>query len=397
MIKLGEIAEVYSGYAFQSKDLSDDVSGIPVIKIGNIIGNEIDYTHTQFISSDLVSKRMESFYLQDKDILIAMTGQGSVGRVGQLRKKKKNDCLLLNQRVGRFVVNEDKYDRDFLFYVLSSDNYQRLLFSLGSGSGQPNLSPTIIKDVDIPLLPIETQKKISAILSSIDDKININKKKNSILQEQARALYKNWFIDYGPFGGICPDNWSSGKLKDVLALKRNPIKAGENTALPYLPIDVIPMNSFSIIEAKPNYEAQSSLVTFNKDDILIGAMRVYFHRVVIAPFDGITRTTCFTLVPIDPDYLAFGLLCCDLDSSIDYAQSTSKGSTMPYAVWEGGFGDMEIIIPDKAIAHEFNTLVMPLLRTIQSSFAENTNLREIRDYLIPHLMSGEIDVSDVAF
>ena len=192
-----------------------------------------------------------------------------------------------------------------------------------------------------------------------------------------------------------PDNWNIGKLKDILVLKRNAIKAGDNTVLPYLPIDVIPMNTFALSDIKPNSEAQSSLITFNKDDIVIGAMRVYFHRVVIAPFDGITRTTCFVLSPIDDEYLSYGLLCCDQDSSIEYAQTTSKGSTMPYAVWDGGLGDMEITIPDKDSAQRFNEVVLPMVRLIQSSYDENLRLRKLRDTLLPMLMSGELDISDI--
>ena len=218
---------------------------------------------------------------------------------------------------------------------------------------------------------------------------------NNNLQEQARALYRSWFVDFEPFDGSKPSNWKNGRLKDVLSLQRSSIKAGENTSLPYLPIDIIPMNTFGLSDVKPNEEAQSSLITFSKDDIVIGAMRVYFHRVIIAPFDGITRTTCFTLRPFNADYLGFSLLCCDQDSSIEYAQQTSKGSTMPYAVWDGGLGDMGIPIPDPKTAHRFNEIVMPMIRIIQSSFAENKNLRELRDSLLPRLMSGELDVSDL--
>ena len=202
-------------------------------------------------------------------------------------------------------------------------------------------------------------------------------------------------MDFLPFGGSQPESWKSGKLKDVLNLKRNAIKAGENTELPYLPIDVIPMNTFAISDVKPNEEAQSSLITFDKNDIVIGAMRVYFHRVIIAPFAGITRTTCFTLTPSDKCYLCFGLLCCDQDSSIEYAQTTSKGSTMPYAVWDGGLGDMDIVIPDKDTAYEFNEIVMPMIQTIQSSYEEIKHLRDLRDSLLPRLMSGEIDLSSL--
>ena len=218
---------------------------------------------------------------------------------------------------------------------------------------------------------------------------------NDNLQQQARTIYKEWFIDFGPNGSTTPDTWKHGKLKDILQLHKRAIKAGENTVLPYLPIDTIPMHSFGITEFRPNEEAKSSLITFKQDDIIIGAMRVYFHRVVLAPCDGITRTTCFTLSPYNNEYLSYALLTCDLESNIDYAQNTSKGSTMPYAVWDGGMGEIELIIPPIDVAEKFNNIVLPMLRQIQRNCKENQSLRELRDTLLPKLMLGEIDVSAV--
>ena len=208
-------------------------------------------------------------------------------------------------------------------------------------------------------------------------------------------MFKSWFVDFEPFGGKMPDDWKIGKLKDVLKLKKTPIRAGENCALPYLPIDIIPIHSLALTEFRPNSEAQSSLITFDKDDILIGAMRVYFHRVTIAPCAGITRTTCFVLSPFDESYLLYALLLCNQDKSIEFAQTTSKGSTMPYAVWDGGLGDLEINIPQRNIVEKFNNILLPSIQQIQNSYFENTRLAAIRDALLPKLMSGEIDVSKV--
>ena len=208
-------------------------------------------------------------------------------------------------------------------------------------------------------------------------------------------MYKSWFVDFEPSDGQMPESWEIGKLKDILRLRKDSLKAGENTELPYLPIDTIPMNTFALNDSRSNEEAQSSLLAFKRDDIVIGAMRVYFHRVILAPFDGITRTTCFVLTPYNPEYLAFGLLCCVQDKSIDFAQQSSKGSTMPYAVWDGGLGELEIPIPPKDIAEQFNALIMPMLRIIQKSYYETRALRQMRDTLLPRLMSGELDVSDV--
>lgn len=301
--------------------------------------------------------------------------------------------LCTNQGFKSVVPNE-RTDYLFLYYLLRY--YKDAIENLGSGTTFKEVSGSTMRNVKVkvPVLFSE-QKKIASVLGAIDDKIEENERINNNLQEQARALYRSWFVDFEPFDGSKPSNWKNGRLKDVLSLQRSSIKAGENTSLPYLPIDIIPMNTFGLSDVKPNEEAQSSLITFSKDDIVIGAMRVYFHRVIIAPFDGITRTTCFTLRPFNADYLGFSLLCCDQDSSIEYAQQTSKGSTMPYAVWDGGLGDMEIPIPDPKTAHRFNEIVMPMIRIIQSSFAENKNLRELRDSLLPRLMSGELDVSDL--
>ena len=174
-----------------------------------------------------------------------------------------------------------------------------------------------------------------------------------------------------------------------MSLAKDPTFPGEHPELPYLPIDAIPMNSLSLSELRPNSEAQSSLILFKKDDILIGAMRVYFHRVVLSPVDGITRSTCFVLRVKSPEYLSFATLLCNQDSTISFAQSTSKGSTMPYAVWDGGLAEMKVVIPSKKRAKEFNELVLPLLRKIQSTFFENQRLAELRDTLLPKLLSGE--------
>lgn len=292
-------------------------------------------------------------------------------------------------------VNPQIIYNKYLLTVLRSKRIQKQIEQTSVGDVIPHFKKSFFDQILIPVPPMHIQQIIGDFYFAFSNKVELNKRINNNLEQQARSLFKSWFVDYIPFGNTMPSNWKNGKLKDILKLKRKSIKAGINTVLPYLPIDVIPMRTFALTDFKPNAEAQSSLLTFEKDDIIIGAMRVYFHRVVLAPCDGITRTTCFTLAPYHKEYLSFALLCCDQDSSIDYAQSTSKGSTMPYAIWEGGLGDMEIAIPTLEIAQEFNEIVLPMLRQIQNSYFENNRLREIRDELLPRLMSGELDVSDI--
>lgn len=162
-----------------------------------------------------------------------------------------------------------------------------------------------------------------------------------------------------------------------------------------MPIDVIPMKSIGVTEFKPNEEAKSSLQLFQRDDIVIGAMRVYFHRVVLAPCEGITRNTCFVLRPKTQALREYALLTCFQPEAIEYANVRSKGSTMPYAVWENSFENYPVLIPGKKELEGFSKRLAPIVDTIRDSYKEVTRLAELRDTLLPKLMSGEIDVSKV--
>ncbi len=375
--KLEDIADINMGQSPKSVYYNNEGIGYPFLQGNRTFG----FKYPTFDTYTTVATKLA----KTGDIIMSVRAP-----VGELNITPVDMCL------GRGVcsLRMKNGNQDFLFYMMKYYVSHLLRKEGGTVFGSVNRKDISSLEVDITD-NIETQKRIARYLSMLDDKIELNSKINNNLEQQARSLFKTWFVDFNPFGNTIPSDWKNGKLKDILKLKRQSIKARENTTLPYLPIDVIPMRTFALTDFKPNAEAQSSLITFDKDDIIIGAMRVYFHRVVLAPCDGITRTTCFTLAPYNNEYLSFALLCCDQENSIDYAQSTSKGSTMPYAIWEGGLGDMEIIIPTPEIAKKFNEIVLPMLRQIQNSYFENNRLREIRDALLPRLMSGELDVSDI--
>jgi len=255
---------------------------------------------------------------------------------------------------------------------------------------QITFSELALFEINLPNLA--TQDKIVAMIDCFDNKIAINNRINHNLEEQAKALYKSWFVDFEPFNGHFPDSWEMGVLSDILSLKRDTIRKEQVSDLPYLPIDLIPMHSFTIDNFADNSEAQSSLQVFLRNDILIGAMRVYFHRVVPAPCQGVTRNTCFVLRPVTNNIFGYALMTCNQDSTIAYAQRTSKGSTMPYAVWDGALANMNVIIPDEDTAKRFNGVVKNLIEKIQNNSANNFRLRSLRDAILPKLMSGELSL-----
>ena len=131
-----------------------------------------------------------------------------------------------------------------------------------------------------------------------------------------------------------------------------------------------------------------------KRDILFGAMRPYFHKVCIAPFDGITRSTCIPLRPIEASFHAFSTLIVSNKETIEYATQNSTGSTIPYIKWKDNLENMKIIKPPKPISKCFDNIIVPILEKFCSSIFIQKNLTEIRDALLPKLISGELKIPD---
>ena len=296
-------------------------------------------------------------------------------------------------------------DPQYLYQILrSNDTLAQLQMLAESRSGTfPQITYSELSNIMVSLPSQKAQKNIVSILSSLDRKIELNNKINADLEEMAQAIFKNWFVDFEPFKdgkfvdselGMIPGGWKVGTLKDLLYLRKDSIKAANKGNLPYLPIDTIPMHCLVTTDFKSNDEAKSSLQTFEQNDIVVGAMRVYFHRVILAPCKGITRTTCFVLSVKNENALAYSLMQCNQDEAISFAEKTSKGSTMPYAVWDGGYGEYKVVIPPSEVMKSFNDLLSNFFSKMNKNTIENSRLSLLRDTLLPRLMSGELEVPE---
>ena len=187
------------------------------------------------------------------------------------------------------------------------------------------------------------------------------------------------------------------RLDQVALFQNNKTDAGTHLSdRIYLPIDCIPRKSLAISETRSWEEAQSSLHLFDEGDILFGAMRPYFHKVVVAPFKGVTRKTCFVFKSVLPAYHAFTALTLFQDSTVSFANAHSKGATMPYAVWPQSLDGMPVVVPPIKNAERFEDAVGPVLARMGTMFFQNTALRRTRDLLLPKLISGEVDVGHIA-
>jgi type I restriction enzyme S subunit len=218
----------------------------------------------------------------------------------------------------------------------------------------------------------------------------------------ARRLFEEWFIKFqfpgresATFNASSqPDGWIPGRLRDILDLKKENTKPGFHLASrQYLPIDCIRPRTLYIIEALGNERAQSSLQLFDENDIIFGAMRPYFHKVTVAPFDGVTRSTCFVLRVKKSKQLGYSAFLMFHENTIAYAAAHSKGATIPYATWEDSLADMPVLLPPISLVEHFSEIVEPTIKFIQTMFFTQATLRSARDLLLPKLISGEIDLS----
>jgi len=341
-----------------------------------------------------------------------------------------NGIFHLNRYLGKFNAYQRTYvitpkststtDIRFLFYLLHT--LTRRLGEYSQGTATKFLTLKILTALPILVPPLPEQRAIAHILGTLDDKIELNRRMNETLEAMARALFKSWFVDFDPVRakaegrdpglpqhladlfpdsfedselGEIPRGWGVVTLGDYLSQRAERCtKSPETANRPYVPIDCISPRSLFLSESKPGEEAQSSLTKFYKGDILFGAMRPYFHKVCIAPFDGTTRTTAFVLYPRRPEDFSFAILQLHHPDTIDFATRQSTGSTIPYAVWTDSLDTMPIIDSPLEVRKAFNYLIRPILARIPEPYYENNTLTALRDTLLPKLISGELRIKD---
>lgn len=305
-----------------------------------------------------------------------------------------------------FIADPDKADVRFIKYYM--EILKLRMQNVSHGATQDNLSVDKLLSFDFLVPPIHTQRRIANILSAYDELIENSQRRIKILESMARALYREWFVHFrypghetvprvpSPLGEI-PQGWAVKKLGDLMTYDRRATKPGLHLKdRRYVPIDCLPPKSLALQEAKPIEEAQSSLQLFEKGDILFGAMRPYFHKVVVAPFPGVTRTTCFVFKPARPEWHAFATMTAFEEATVAYANAHSQGATIPYAVWDGSLSEMPLVFPSADVMQRFESLAAPILARLAQSFFSLGNLRLTRDLLLPRLLSGQIDVEAIA-
>lgn len=264
----------------------------------------------------------------------------------------------------------------FLLAVLRSRKLQSQISNTSVGDVIPHFKKSHFDTLMIPLPPMEIQREIGDIYYKFSYKQELNKRINKNLEQQISALYQSWFEDFDLTEGVCPESWSNQELSTIAEIssgKRPPIKAESYSQ--ETPIPIVGAASVMGFTSEANH----------KDKILVTG-RVGTHGIV-QRFSTPCWTSDNTLV-IKSDYYEFTN---QILRRIDYS-SMNRGSTQPL-ITQGDMKKVEVLVPDDIVLAKFEAFAGTLMAQWEANNQENINLANLRDTLLPKLMSGELDVS----
>ena len=285
--------------------------------------------------------------------------------------------MCTNQGFKSVIPNENT-DYLFLYYLLKYNKNK--ISNLGSGTTFKEISGSAMKHVEVNVPEnIQDQRKISSLLSSIDSKIENNRAINKNLEEQAQAIFKSWFIDYEPYNRIVPNDWVEYKLSDFL-----PVITGKKNANVSSSIGTYPFFSCSqdiTWTDEYSFEGNAILVAGNGD------FNVKFYN---GKFEAYQRT--YVLIPSNPKFSAW--LFYAVKHNLKKITATARGSVIKF-ITKGSLENFSFYAPLNLDNFSVIDQFTAINNIIASNRKENTYLSYLKDTLLPKLMSGELDVSNL--
>lgn len=379
--KLGEvIISANTGLdAIKRAPIVEEDTGIKCLRIQDVSQSK-DFTNWGFCF--VTEENFKKFALNKGEIIIARTGN----TIGVNMFIHENIKAVFNNGLIRIRINKEICDAKYVFYNFRSKKFTDYIQSIAFGtSTQPNMQIGSLLNFDffVPSLPEQTA--IASILSALDDKIELNLQMNKTLEEMAMALYKHWFIDFGPFKdgefveselGMIPKGWEVGKLDQLIEIKYGKDhKKLDNGTIPCY-------GSGGIMRFVNTH-------LYDEESILIprkGSLSNLFF--MMKPFWSVD-TMFYSKFKL-PDY---GKYVFHFLKTLDLT-SMDVGSAIPSLTTEL-LNKIDLIIPPKDEVSKFNSIIMGYFNLIELNKEEVETLKIQRDSLLPKLISGEIRVKDL--
>ncbi len=302
-----------------------------------------------------------------------------------------NDVLVFRAKKG---INSR-----FLHYVLANDSFFNYSMATSKGTKMPRGDKKAIMAYEVPKLSYRYQGKIAGILEIIDDKIELNNKINKNLEQQAQAIFKAWFIDFEPFDEKIPANWVVSKLGDIASIKTNSFSPVKNpdAQLEHYSIPAYDEQKYPVFESAEGVKSNKYILS--KNSVMISKLNPDTKRAwrpMCLSDLAVSSTEFIIFEAFNPAYKDFVFSIIDSAAFSDWMCTHTTGSTnsrqrtTPSATLE-----FQIALPDEKTITDFCAIVTPMYDTISANICENQKLAQLRDSILPKLMSGELDVSNI--
>ena len=377
-------------------------SGIPLVT-AKIIKNGVINEFTEFIAESDYDRWMVRGFPKYGDVVL--TTEAPLGEVAQLDDKK----IALAQRVVCLRGKSNLLDNTYLKYYFLSQYGRKALKSRESGTTVTGIKQSELRNVEVRYPSFQDQRNIASILSSLDDKIAINKKICENLEAQAQALFKHWFVDFAPFKdgkfveselGLIPEGWRVGKAEDFYTINigKTPPRAerqwfSETKGNNKIWISISDMGSCGayISDSKeyltPEAQREFNVVMVPAGTILL-SFKLTIGRVAIADNELTTNEAIARFILPNSDYREFTYLYL---KQYKYG-SLGSTSSIATAVNSKIIKSMPFLMPSSEVMAEFSTVVSTLFDEIRILSIESLRFASLRDTLLPKLMSGQIKV-----
>lgn len=338
---------------------------------------------------------------------------GKRAKVGVLNK---NEIGFGSTEFIVFRKKENISDADFIYYLICSDQIRiPAIKSMVGSSGRQRVQIDVLKELIINLPPLDIQKKIAGVLGALDDKIELNNKINNNLEQQAQALFKSWFVDIKETSqsnekfGYIPQNATVKKVGELpvfitdyvangsfASLKENVTLYQNKNYAYFIRNTDLKSNSFEVYVDEHSYKFLSKSSLFGNEIIISNVGDV--GSVFLCPKLDLPMTLGNNIIMLRAEtdsYLDFYLyIWFKWSYGQELIQGIKGGSAQP-KFNKTDFKGLPVILPSQQQLKEFNAAVTPVFNKISQNNQENIRLVQLRDTLLPKLMSGEIDVSNV--
>lgn len=410
---LGDIVDVKHGFAFKGDFFSDTPTDDILLSPGNFyIGGGFKSDKFKYYAGSYPKE----YVLNEGDIIVTMTDLSVNGdTIGYSAKvpSANGKRFLHNQRLGLLIFKSEKLNKDFIYWLLRTREYQLFIANSATGTTVKHTSPSRIKEYNFIAPSFEAQERIAKILTSLDEKIDNNKRTNRTLEEIARTIFKEWFVNFNypnadggrkhsEFGEI-PTDWEVLGIGEVCyvqngyAFKSNDFKEeGEVGIIKIKNIngnvvdiektDFVDANVVDRLDKKFKIESGSLLIAMTGAEVgKIGLVPLTEKNLWLNQRVGMFK-----------EKIAYGNLFMYLLLSTDTYQTTIQNSALGSAqpnISASAIESIRAIIPPAGLIEAFGKIVKPIFEKILDNLAENETLKITRDSLLPKLMSGEIDVN----